>query len=411
VKRLLAAALLAGCAAAPPAATLNHDHAAHAKPAAKDRDAMWQASLARALLAATAAFDARGQLWQARVEDGRLLVSRSDDAGKTFLVPVAVNREPERIAADGENRPKLAFGNDGEVYVSWTQSGETPFSGHVRFARSLDGGRTFDAPLTVNDNRDPISHRFDSLLVTPDGNVHLTWLDKRNAAAAGKRGEKFTGISLYHAVSTDRGASFSANRKLADHTCECCRVALAIDTDGTPVAFWRHVFGTNIRDHALLRVGADTQPRRVTHEQWAVDACPHHGPALAIGTDGVYHLTWFSGAPGGSGLYYARSGDRGVTLTPPLRIGHPGAQAGRAALTTIGGFVTLAWKEFDGQVTMVRMMQSADSGSSWTAPRVVMLAESATDHPQLLVRGRRIHLAWNALREGFRVTTLDGPPP
>lgn len=368
---------------------------------------MWQASLARAPLSATAAFDRHGKLWLARVDSGHIRLSASTDNGKVFGAPVTVNAEAERIAADGENRPKLAFGSGQEIYVSWTRSGEQPFSGDVRFARSLDGGNTFGASITVNNDHAPISHRFDALTVTPDGRIHLVWLDKRGSAAAQLRGVKYPGISLYYSVSTDRGASFPDNRKLADHTCECCRIALTLDTDGTPVAFWRHVFGTNIRDHALLRIGTDRDPRRVTHDGWAVDACPHHGPAFAIGAAGIYHLAWFSGAPDKAGLYYARSVDRGLTTTEPRRIGNPDHQAGRATLAVIGRQVVLAWKEFDGQAAVVRVMRSTDDGLHWSEPENMARSTGSSDHPQLLEHGGKAWIAWNTANEGFRLIALS----
>src|SRR3569623_889971 len=94
---------------------------------------------------------------------------------------------------------------------------------------------------TVTENRYAIGHRFDALIVGRDGKGYVVWLDKRDEAVAKQRGEEYAGAALYYAVSTDRGASFTANRKLADHTCECCRIALDLAPDGRPVAFWRHV--------------------------------------------------------------------------------------------------------------------------------------------------------------------------
>jgi hypothetical protein len=407
--RLLALALLAGCASAPPA-----EHAAHSTPgtpAVMDRSAMWKTSLLRAPLAVTAAFDPKGRLWLARVDNGRLLVSRAQDTAKASSPPVTVNAKPEHIAADGENRPKLAFGPAGEVYVSWTQSLGVPFSGHVRFARSLDGGRTFEAPLTVNDDRAPISHRFDSLVVTADGRIHFVWLDQRDSAAAQQRGEKFSGISLYYTVSTDRGASFSANRKLAEHTCECCRTALALDSDGVPVALWRHVFGQNVRDHALLRLDGRSPLTRASFDGWAVDACPHHGPALAIAADGAYHLAWFSGAPDKAGLYYAHSRDRGHSFSKPLRLGDPGAQSGRPQILALGSDVSLVWKEFDGKQSVIRTQQSRDGGRTFTQPVTLVASASASDHPQLVSDGVRVLLSWNSAAEGHRIMPLPVDRP
>jgi len=386
-----------------------HEHGAPGQP--RDLKGVWEKSLARPALAVGVAFDARGRLWRARVENRQLWISRSDDAGKTFTSPVAVNREPERIAADGENWPKLAFGKNGELYVSWTQSLDQPFSGNVRFARSFDDGRSFGTPLTVNDNTDIISHRFDSLLVDGRGRVWLAWLDKRDASAARQRGERYTGAALYYAVSDDRGVSFAPNRKLADHSCECCRIALARDADGTPVAFWRHVFGRNTRDHALARLDNAAALQRVSHEQWAVDACPHHGPALGISAGGVLHLAWYSGAEKRRGLFYAFSRDRGQTFSAPLAFGHPDAQAGHPQVLALGVRVALAWKEFDGQQTVIRVQQSHDDGRTFTQPVTLATSTSASDHPLLVSDGTRVLLSWNSAAEGHRLVPLSGDSP
>lgn len=401
-------AVLAATVAAGAWAADEHMHPATtgAKP---DRDKMWQQSLARAPIATTATFDARGRLWLARVAAGHVLVSRSGDLGKTFSAPAKVNAEPELVAADGENRPKLAFGRHGEIFVSWTQSLEAPFAGHVRFSRSLDDGRTFTPPITVNDNREAISHRFDALAVAGDGRVWIAWLDRRDRSAADKTGQEFAGISLYAAVSADGGASFAPNRRLAEHSCECCRIALALDTDGVPVFAWRHVFGRNIRDHALLRADGRAPIQRLSSEQWAMDACPHHGPTLAIAGDGTYHAAWYSGAPASNGLFYASSGNRGASFSAAQRFGDNDAQAGHPSLFSSGRKLYLAWKEFDGQNTLIRAQHSTDSGRHWDAPYTLATTAERSDHPQLIGNGTRVFLAWNSAREGFRLIEITGP--
>ena len=80
-----------------------------------------------------------------------------------------------------------------------------------------------------------------------------------------------------------------------------------MDNDDTPVIFWRHIYGKNERDHAMLRLDGKSSPIRVSHDRWEVDACPHHGGALSIAPDGVYHFVWFDNAPERHGLFYASS--------------------------------------------------------------------------------------------------------
>lgn len=385
-----------------------HAHGAAAAAAKTERQAQWQQALARPALAVAAAFDPRGRLWLAAVERSQLWLRHSQDLGKTWSAPLPVNPVPERIAADGENRPKLAFGPRGEIYVSWTQLLDEPFAGHVRFARSLDDGKTFSTPITVNDDRAPISHRFESLAVDGRGHVWLVWLDKRDQAAALRRGVPYPGAALYSALSEDGGASFSAARKLADHSCECCRIALALDTDGVPVALWRHIFDGHIRDHALLRLDGVSLPLRASDDGWRLEGCPHHGPALSIAPDGVYHLAWFTGASGRAGLYYRRAIENGRRFTPPMPFGDPAAQPGRPQVLSLGREVWLAWKEFDGTSSRVRVMHSHDGGANWSDPVTLAHTAAASDHPQLLYGQGRVFLGWQTANEGFRLIGL-GP--
>lgn len=395
--KIIAAFLLLCCAALP-------GWAADAPAKPHDMGKMWAERLEKApALAVSAAFDKLGQLWLARVSGKFLRVSRSSDGGKTFGAPVQVNSKPENIAADGENRPKIAFGANGDIYVSYTQSLDKPFSGNIRFARSQDGGKSFSAPITVNSNLEIISHRFEAMKVDKQGRIFLAWLDKRDASSAARQGEKYTGAALYYAVSEDGGATFGENRQAAAHSCECCRVALALDKDGTPVALWRHVYGKNVRDHALLRLDGKAAMQRASDDGWEIDACPHHGPALAIADDGAIHQVWFSNAPQRQGLFYARSGDGGKSYSAALPVGNFEAQAGHADVLSQGKNVWLVWKEFDGENGVVYSLFSRDGGVSWGSPAKLASTADNSDHPLLVSDGKRVYLSWNTLKDGYRL--------
>ncbi|MBI4986768.1 MAG: exo-alpha-sialidase [Rhodocyclales bacterium] len=361
----------------------------------------------RAQLATSAAFDDDGRLWRVRLTEGHVVVDASDDQGASFAPAVRVNAAPEAVAAEGEQRPEIALAGQGRIYVAWTSPLPQPYAGHVRFAHSDDGGRTFAAPLTVNDNREAITHRFQSLHVAADGRLTVAWIDKRDLEAAKRAGQDHRGAAIYYSVSADGGASFEPNRRLAAHSCECCRIALASDTDGAAVAFWRHTFADGTRDHALARIGGladDKAPARATHEGWRVNACPHHGPDLAIGADGTRHGAWFNQADGVPGLFYGAWRPDGRPLGAPMRFG--AANAAHPALLILGRRVLLAWKAFDGERTVVSVMESADGGRRWSAPRSAATAADASDHPRLIAWRDRAYLSWATLAEGYRLIPL-----
>jgi len=386
--------LLAGCLIATGAAA--HEPAGHAagKP---DFSRMWQERLESApRLAVAATFDANGRLWLARTVGKQLQVSHSDDAGQHFSPAVAVNREPELISADGEARPAIAV-VDRRVYLSWTQPLPQAFAGHIRFAASADGGETFAEPLTINDNRQAITHRFNAMLANEHG-VTLAWIDKRD----GDGQPAYRGAAIYTAQSTDGGRSFAANRKLADHSCECCRIGLAADRDGTPLAFWRHIFGRNERDFAIARLGEPLQ--RASADGWAIDACPHHGGSLAVDEQGGRHIAWFTGAAKSPGLHYRRID--GEQMSTPLSFGDLDAQAGHPAVATAGSGIDLVWREFDGRENRIVAIHSADRGQTWSKPVRLAATAGAADDP-LLINGRdAIWLIWNTADNGLKVVRL-----
>lgn len=380
-----------------------------AKP--HDMSAMWQKSLSSEQLASSAVFDAQGRLWLAQVVDGHVLVSHSDDLGKSYSTAVQVNPQREAVAASGETRPKIMLAQNGNIYISYTQSLDTPYAGNIRFSRSLDGGKRFSAPITVNDNLDAITHRFEAMAVNARGQIYLAWLDKRDAQAAKNKGEKYSGIAVYYAMSDDEGKTFHPNIKVADHSCECCRLAIAIDQSDTPVLVWRHIFGKNVRDHGMARL--DGQPQlgdasavqRVTFDNWEVDACPHHGPSLSI-TDGVYHLAWFNLGSERKGVFYAHSSDAGKTFSTPLSLGNSAHQPGHAAVLSLGKEVYLAWKEFDGERSSIQLMRSHDAGASWGAVQQIATTQDVSDHPLLIARGEQVFVSWSSLQEGYRLLAL-----
>jgi len=86
-------------------------------------------------------------------------------------------------------------------------------TGDIRFSRSSDGGRSFSTPVTVNDNREIISHRFDAMTVNAKGQVFIAWLDKRDLSEARKAGKEYAGAALYYAMSDDGGQALPPQRQ------------------------------------------------------------------------------------------------------------------------------------------------------------------------------------------------------
>jgi hypothetical protein len=241
--------------------------------------------------------------------------------------------------------------------------------------------------------------------VNAKGQVWIAWMDTRDEAAAQRKGLRHNGAAVYY-VRADDGEHFGANTKLADAACECCRIATALDANGKPVAFWRHIFGKNSRDHAMARLDGRGGIARVSRDDWRIDACPHQGPAMSVSNDGVYHFAWFNGANDTPSLEYARSTDGGKTFTKAMRFGDADAQPSNADLFSDGKQVYLAWKQFDGDATAVWMMQSADSGANWSAPLKLATTAGVSDYPRVIGTHGRAYLSWSTAQDGYRLLPI-----
>ena len=402
-----------------PLAAPAQQHAGHAAPAddaEARRQLAWNARLAEASpLSVGAALDSSGQLWLARVENRRLMVSRSTDGGRSFADSAPVTPQPEAVLADAENRPKIAVGADGTVHVSWTQSLGKPMSAYIRYARSTDGGKTFTPPAILNDDRQIISHRFDSLAIDGRGRVAVVWLDARSRTAKTAKKSPQTDVGLYAALSEDGGTTFGRNRRVADHSCQCCRTGLAWTPAG-PIAFWRHVFGRNIRDFAIADLNGGPV-LRVTDDNWEIDGCPHHGGGIAVDGRGNLHIAWFTNGEKRKGIFHRRiagadfSKATTLAMSEPLALGDPARQAGHPAVAAAGERVLLTWREFDGQHFSAWAMLSQDAGGSWGVPQKLAEAAQQADYTLPLVDARQALVVWNTAAEGLRVMPVaEGKP-
>ena len=361
-------------------------------------------------LAPSATFDNSGRLWVAWAFAGHVYVNHSDDMGKIFSPPVVVNRIPEAISARGENRPKIAVDGDGRIFISWTMPLQKKYTGHVRFSRSLDGGEHFSDPITVNDNLEVTGHRFEAMSINEQGDIYLAWLDKRDRLKAKREGKEYSGAALYYALSDDHGASFHPNVKILDNTCECCRVVMDMDVDQLPVVMWRNIYGKNTRDHALVKFVEKNKagkPVRSSYDYWKIDACPHHGPAISIPDDGVYHMVWFDNADRRHGLFYAQTRDQAQSFSKPVNFGKYEATASHPHVLSLGQKVYVVWHEFDGKQGTIHLMRSFNSGKSWDKSEVIAKTAGESDYPFLLANGGSVYLYWQTQNEGFRLLPVD----
>jgi hypothetical protein len=139
--------------------------------------------------------------WTVGEDDGAdIRLSKSTDGGRTFATPSVIAQT--RGYSDA---PKLAVDRRGALHIAYAESVAGPFErSHVRHARSLDGGRTFER---MNNVSAPLpgaitSAGYPMLALDDRDGVYVTW-ELFPSPARAPRGLGF-------AISRDGGNSFAA---------------------------------------------------------------------------------------------------------------------------------------------------------------------------------------------------------
>ena len=294
--------------------------------------------------------------------------------GKVFGSPTVIPNS-SNIQPHGENLPKIIFKPSGEIMALWgtrSTSLKNKYSGMVSYSQSFDDGKTWTLPQPLVADTAGYDQRYYDVSLLPDGEIGIIWLDNRKTSEQ-------EGSSLYFA-STEGRNGFRHERSLAESCCQCCRTDLFVDSKGAIHVLYRGIIRDSIRDmvHAVSIDGGKTfsSPRRISDDNWVLNACPHTGPAMAENNKGL-HFAWFTGGSN-KGTYYTLTSDNGKNFTPRDGISGLGSHPQIAALKN--GELIIVWDESvtvgNNSVKRIGFQKRTDEGIS--SEKIFITPETST---------------------------------
>jgi hypothetical protein len=227
-----------------------------------------------------------GVVWAARTKEGAtdIYTATSRDGGRSFRAPVRVNQTAGEVSVSGEQPPRIALtpnrAADPSLVVMWTAKGG--LGTRLVSARSIDGGQSFGRAASVPGSDASGNRGWESLAIGAKGEPVAVWLDHREMAArpAG------TGASGGH----QHGAT-------TQH-----------QTDGAAAAQLSQVFFARLNDPASARAIAP-------------GVCYCCKTSVAAGADGSIVAAWRHVYPGNiRDIALTKSSDGGRTFAPPIRV-------------------------------------------------------------------------------------------
>jgi hypothetical protein len=348
--------------------------------------------------------------------DGRVLLSWLEPVGERvyalrlsilqdggWSAPTTVVERPD-FFVNWADFPSAVALPDGRLAVHWLERiAEATYAYGVRVAQSLDGGRTWSAPVTPHRDTSPQEHGFVTLFARGDS-LAAVWLDGRNFEGhEGHHGEGGAEMMLlYTTIAAD--GSLGPELALDTRVCDCCQTAAA-HTDAGPVVVYRDRSPEEIRDISIVRLrdGAWTAPQAVHADGWHITGCPVNGPAIAAEGSQVA-VAWFTAAQDTARVRVAFSDDDGASFTPPLRV-DDGDPIGRVDVVMLDdGSALVSWLERTEDGAEVRV-RSVNRTGRLTPAQTVAASEAAraSGFPRMTRLGDEVWFAWTMPGERSQV--------
>jgi hypothetical protein len=346
---------------------------------------------------------ADGSIYVAWVEHGEkkqadVMVARLDASGSLVSQAVRVNPHAGEASAWRGDPPTIAVAKDGAVYVGWTGRASTEAHGtDILLSASRDGGKTFEPPVKVNDDRGDVVHGMHSMAVDEQGRIFLAWLDERNIrmeTADGKMDEHKMEANreVFAASSTDGGRTFSQNRLVAREACPCCKTALLVGADGRIYVAWRQVLPGNYR-HIAVSSSTDagqtfSEPVIASDDRWMIAGCPVSGPALVTASDNALRVLWYSaGEAGAPGLYWSESRDGGKSFTQRKALAEGAAFGTPHVMKGPGNNLMAVWESNQQGASKIvaARLDNAGAPAVTEIPGQGQLPSAATSRDQLFI--------------------------
>ena len=155
-----------------------------------------------------------------------IFVNRSHDGGRTWSDPIPVIDHVNSVEPF-EDKPWITAGPDGHLYVAWTRfskygtddPGETS---HIYFSVSEDAGKTFAMPMRVSDEPGDAVDDDDTVegvvpAVGIDGTVYLVWSGPRRGSCSTRR-PMAAGRSA--SIASSRAPGRLEHRRRPSHACQ-----------------------------------------------------------------------------------------------------------------------------------------------------------------------------------------------
>ncbi len=316
----------------------------------------------------------------------------SIDAGKTWSAPVTVNQgiAPVKQSRRGNDFQVAAHGN--KIMVVWKTKGGEPWTGMIVAALSRDKGKTWQQISSpVDDKYSKIDQGYLDITADRHGKFHIVWLDDREEAGDTQ------GVRYASFRDEMKTGAWESHKDLEASACTCCWSNITTDVTGNIYVLYRDDKPRDMMLISSLDGGKSWQkPGAVWPFGWQFVGCPHQGGGVAtteVGGKVVLHSVVWNGIASNRGLYYSQAEATGAKWTPIVSVGDNTSASGDIAV--IGNQrIGIVYTAGDAEKKQVMVKVSEDGGKSWLKEQRLTADGADGSHPRIIGTAGGFRVFW-----------------
>ena len=270
--------------------------------------------------------------------------------------------------------PAVAVDPADGIHVVWQD--DTSGIAEICYKRSLNGGASWSGLQMLTWNAG--ASEYPAVAADPNNCVHVVWQDNTPGTA-----------EIYYARSEDRGATWSAARRLTWRYGASERPAIAVDSADRIHVVWQGDYPGVTEIYYRQSTDGGTNWGAVRRLTWTSGLSEY--PALAVGSGAGIHLLWHDDTPGNQEVFYKRSTDGGTTWNTAKRLTWTSGNCWAPDLAKGAGN---ALQAVYCSVSDVFTKKSTDGGASWSVAKRLTWDMESTRAVVAVDSINTIHMMW-----------------
>ncbi len=313
--------------------------------------------------------------------------TRSEDGGHDWMDAVSIPHFPTVIGKRGNDIQLAAQGQ--HLVAIWQTSGEFPTMGPMVSAFSSDNGTTWNKGANpASDNGG--NQAYIDLIADQQGVFHVIWLEDPEENG-------YQSLRYARSIDHGKHWSQPITLDDSTCSC-CWNTFALSARNQLNVLYRDLVPRDMALMQSLDGGLTWKKNSAVGDFQWNFEGCPHIGGGLkSIGLNDraqLHGVVW-TGAEDKSGLYQLVSSNHGQSWSAPKKLGEMATNGDIAVLAgTDANTIAAIWNEIEPGGVNILLSKSADGGVSWSTPQRLSEAGLSPTHPKLIATGRKFLALW-----------------